>query len=110
MLEVGTLYNCKYYLMLYPELESARLAQTLEKHGHACAAHMYPAASTAWATYWTNELGKPVGCVVGRTPILALRIEENFHQVLTGDRIGWIIYHDWLNFEEIQKCKLENFT
>lgn len=110
-LQAGKLYRCKRHLMLYSELETARDAS-------AIAAPTAVAATTAayatadhlaaeHAAYWTRRLGRPVSCVAKQIPILVLRAEENFHEVLVGDRMGWIIYHDWIEFEE--GCRSESW-
>ena len=94
MLEVGKLYVCEEHcLMLYPDP---------------------PAASPDfWSTapprrerqrdasYWSNRLGKPVSYAERNIPLLVLKAEEKFYEVLSGDKKGWIIYEDWLEIREI---------
>lgn len=96
MLEVGKLYVCeKYHLLLYPDNYTATCAGS--------ATFAAPSASEAAevAAYWSKRLGKPVSYVDKNTIILVLNSKKKLHEVLAGDRKGWIIYHDSLNYKEI---------
>jgi hypothetical protein len=100
MLEVGKLYPCsEYFIMLYPDKESAAAVPAA-----AAAAAAVPAAGAAAgaavpaAAYWNRKLGKPVN---SQTPLLVLSVNEKYVEVLAGDKKGWIINMDWLNIKEL---------
>ena len=89
MLEVGKLYVCKkYFLMFYPDQETAASAAAT-----ATAAH--------FAAFWSDRLGKPVLFSEKNIPLLVLNSKDNCVEVLAGDSKGWIIFRDWLNIKEI---------
>ena len=90
-LEVGKLYSCsKYFLLLYPDKETAAHA------GDAAAA-----GASAHAAYWTRELGKPVIYADKNIPLLVLNTKGEYIEVLAGDKKGWIVYRDRLDIKEI---------
>jgi hypothetical protein len=92
-LEVGKLYSCsKYFLMLYPDRETAT---------HAAAAHAAAHDAERHAAYWTKKLQKPVSFCNPETPLLVLAVEEKYVEVLAGDKVGWAICQDWLELKEI---------
>jgi len=94
-MEAGKLYLCeKYFLLLYPDQETAsgRSATAFEGLGTAVGA----------ATYWTRKLGKSVSYTDKNIPLLSLNNKEKYVEVLAGDRKGWIIVEDWLGIKEIQ--------
>jgi hypothetical protein len=97
-LEIGKLYSCEErFLMLYPdkdtvahaEIAAAPITQPLDRAIERIAAH------------WTRRLGKPISYMEKSIPFLVLNVEENFYEVLGGDRKGWIIYRDWVKIKEI---------
>ena len=93
MLEVGKLYSCsEYFLMLYPDKETA---------GQCTAAVRLPAPAAA--AYWNRKLQnqKPISYCNPLTPLLVLSVKEEYIEVLAGDKKGWIIYQGWLNIQEI---------
>ena len=93
MLEVGKLYSCsEYFLMFYPDKDTAAARGAGDPRR--------PAA-VAVAAYWTRELGKPVSYCNPLTPLLVLSVKEQYIEVLAGDKVGWIINEDWLNIKEI---------
>jgi hypothetical protein len=93
MLEVGKLYSCSgYYLMLYPDRETA---------AHAASAHAAAHDAERHAAYWTKKLQKPVSFCDPETPLLVLSVNEKYVEVLAGDKRGWIIYQGWLELKEI---------
>jgi hypothetical protein len=93
MLEVGKLYSCEdYFLMFYPDKDTARAGAA------AAAARLARAADAA---FWTRRLRKPVSYLEKNISLLVLNMEENFVEVLAGDKKGWIIYEGWLKFREI---------
>lgn len=96
-LEVGKQYVCeKYHLLLYPDNYTAT---------RLCYDQVIVADEAAGgrrsAAYWSKQLGKPVSYVDKNTIILVLNSKKTLHEVLAGDRKGWIIYHDSLNIKEI---------
>ena len=94
MLEVGKLYLCKeYFLMLYPDPDTAAASASASSDAGAGAA--------ARAAYWSNRFGKNVSYAEKNIPLLVLKAEEKFYEVLVGDCKGWIIYEDWLKIKEI---------
>jgi hypothetical protein len=97
-LEVGKLYSCSKYLLLYPDRETA--APTAPA-GHRDASAAEPASAAFTAAYWTRELGKPVNYCNPLAPLLVLSVKEQYIEVLAGDQKGWIIYRDWLDIKEI---------
>ena len=101
MLEVGKLYQCKdYFLMFYPDPETAEcLASAVARRLAADAIDAEAAAAAA--AFWSNRLGKFVFYVDKNTPILILNNKEEYIEVLVGEKKGWIIYRDWLNLKEI---------
>lgn len=95
MLEVGKLYSCsKYYLMFYPDKDAAVTAS-----GRVVAA---PEEVISVTGFWSRELGKPVSHCNPETPLLVLRVKDKYVEVLVGERRGWIIFKDWLGIEEIE--------
>ena len=101
MIEVGKLYACEeYHLMLYPDQETAAARAQLQAVLTRAAEH--PAATLAnAASYWSNQLGKSISYTEKNIPLLVLNNEENFYEVLAGDKKGWIIFKDWLKIREI---------
>ena len=98
-LEVGKLYSCsKYFLLLFPDKDTAADAATTNR---AAAARRWGAAG-ATAAYWSKRFGKPVNYCDPKTPLLVLNTEQEYVEVLAGDKKGWIIYRDWLELEEIR--------
>ena len=92
--------------MFYSELKTAQLASHFDD---VCAiARSDLEVAVAQAAYWQFRFGKPVSYVTPKTPILILNSEENFHQVLIEDRMGWIIYHSWIGFEELNNVRSRN--
>jgi hypothetical protein len=90
--EVGKLYSCsKYFLLLYPDTDSASLAFESGKISEPFYA----------ASYWSKKFDKPVSYCNPQTPLLVLSVNEKYIDVLAGDRKGWIIYQDWLEIKEI---------
>jgi hypothetical protein len=99
-LEVGKLYSCsKYFLMLYPDKDTASTALASTALASTAERDLRYAATDA--AYWTRELGKPVSYCNPLTPLLVLSVKEQYIQVLAGDKKGWIINMDWLNIQEI---------
>jgi len=94
-LEVGKLYTCeKYFLLLFPDPETVGAAYA---HNDRSAAADFGAA----AAYWSNRFGKPVLYAEKNIPILVIQNKEEYIEVLSGDKSGWIVYQDWLNLKEI---------
>jgi hypothetical protein len=99
MLEVGKLYSCKrYYLLLYPDREAA--ASRAAALGLEAAVATTTAAASS-AAYWSKEFGKPVSHCNLETPLLVLSADNEYVEVLVGDRKAWIINQEWLKIEEI---------
>ncbi|NDB34930.1 MAG: hypothetical protein EB023_06210 [Flavobacteriia bacterium] len=93
-LKVGKLYSCsEYYLMLYPDKETA--AATL------VAASGAAAGAAAVAAYWSKKFGNPVSYCNPQTLLLVLSVKEKYVEVLAEDKKGWIIYQDWSDIGEI---------
>jgi len=115
-LEVGKLYSCSEYLLLYPDRETAVAAVAgsdfVEMFVGVGAAHRSAvahrsAATAAWraeasCSYWSNQFDKPVNYYNPQTPLLVLSVKEEYIQVLAGNQKGWIIYRDWLNIKDIR--------
>jgi len=104
-LEVGKLYSCSKYLLLYPDRETA-VAAVADTSTAAAAAAAAVAATAAWraeasCSYWSNQFDKPVNYYNPQTPLLVLSVKEKYIEVLAGDKVGWIINEDWLNIKEI---------
>lgn len=97
-LEVGKLYVCeKYFLMFYPDQETAASAA-------AAATGLVVSVVTDgahFAAFWSDRLGKPVLFSEKNIPLLVLNSKDNCVEVLAGDSKGWIIFRDWLNLKEI---------
>ena len=92
MIEAGKLYSCsKYFLLLYPDTDSASLSFEAGKISEPFYA----------ASYWSKQSGKSVSYCNITTPLLVLSVEGKYVEVLAGDRKGWIINEDWLNIGEI---------
>ena len=93
-LEVGKLYSCsKYFLLLYPDTDSASLAFEAGKISEPFHA----------ASYWSKQFDKPVSYCNPKTPLLVLAVEEKeekYVDVLAGDKRGWIINMDFLEIKE----------
>ena len=105
MFKIGKLYRCSvYFLSLFPDKETAATAvpaAAVTATYAAAAATAEPATAAAYASAWTRELGKPIGYCDPKTPLLVLSVKEQYIEVLAGDKVGWIIYQDWLNIKEI---------
>ena len=94
-LEVGKLYSCSgYYLMLYPDKETAVFAGEL-------GADLVAANAAADAAYWSKRFDKHVSYCNTETPLLVLNTKGEYIEVLAGDKRGWIIYQGWLELKEI---------
>ena len=97
-LEIGKLYQCKdYNLLLYPDPETAADAAAVADVASVPTA----ATAAAGAVYWSKRFGKNVSYAEKNIPLLVLNNKEEYIEVLSGDKKGWIIYLDWLNFKEI---------
>jgi len=97
MLEVGKLYTCKqYFLMLYPDQETA-----VDGGAAWAAAARRTADAAAMTAYWSKQLGKPVTYCDPETPLLVLNTNNEYVEVLAGDKRVWIVNVDWLEIEEI---------
>ena len=93
-LEVGKLYSCsEYFIMLYPDRETAASAAGYAAAGYAAAARA--------AAYWSRKLEKPVIYAEKNIPLLVLNTSDEYVEVLAGDQRGWAICPDWLNIKEI---------
>ena len=92
MLEVGKLYQCKDYLLLYPDPDTAARAM--------CIALDHAPASDA--AHWSTLLGKPVFYTEKNIPLLVLNSKEKYIEVLAGDKTGWIVCNKWLKIKEIK--------
>lgn len=102
MLQLGKLYFCSgYYLILYPDKEVATAASANGFGSSATAAEDSPSAAS-FADFWSRKLGKLVSYYSPRTPLLILSMENEFVEVLAGDKKGWIIFKDWLNIKEVR--------
>ncbi len=94
MFELGKLYSCsKYFLLLYPDRETAAAVPYASAH--------VAAAATTVAAYWTKKLQKPVIYCNPETPLLILSADKEYVEVLAEDKRGWIINEDWLELKEI---------
>ncbi len=99
MLKVGKLYSCSgYFLLLYPDKETASAATTTTT---ALAATGNVHAAAASAAYSTKKLQKPVSYCDPKTPLLVLNTDNHYAEILAGDKKGWIIYQDWLDIKDI---------
>lgn len=99
MLEVGKLYACeKFHLMFYPDQETAAAAARSHQPSSADPIGGLP---FALAAHWSNRFGKPVSYAEKNIPLLVLKAEEKFYEVMIEDKKGWIIYEDWLEIKEI---------
>lgn len=100
MLEVGKLYVCEeYYLLLYPDPLTAARADFIG--GDKTGDPVYQ------SSYWSMKLRKPVSYAKNNTPFLVLNKDKNewneeYTEVLAGDRKGWIIYSQLFNIKEIE--------
>jgi hypothetical protein len=117
MLEVGKLYSCSKYLLLYPDKETAAVAVADTSTAAAAARPVHMAqldpiaaildvavtgrAETS-ASYWSKQFDKPVNYYNPQTPLLVLSVKEEYIQVLAGDKKGWIINMDWLEIKDIR--------
>lgn len=101
MFEVGKLYICNHYLIVYSDKESALHAEVF---GSAAASTGTASAASAAqaADYWSKRFKKSVRDIENNIPLLILNNEEKYIEVLVGDKSGWIIYRDWLNLKEIE--------
>ena len=105
MLDVGKLYSCSgYYLMLYPDKKTATAASSAALAATATATTdaATPAIAATAAAYWSKRFDKPVNYCNPETPLLVLNTEQEYVEVLAGDKKGWIIYRDWFELEEIR--------
>ena len=73
-MEVGKLYRCEeYFLMLYPDQDTAADAQGAASYAAGFAAdHAGDHAAASAAAYLSNRLGKPVSYVEKNVPLLVL--------------------------------------
>jgi hypothetical protein len=108
-LKIGKLYSCsEYFLMLYPDKESAAAsyavaaAQAERRAAPSAARAREEAAEAGWtASHWSKQFGKPVNYCDPKTPLLVLNTDNHYAEVLAGDKKGWIIHKDWLKIKEI---------
>ncbi|NDB34929.1 MAG: hypothetical protein EB023_06205 [Flavobacteriia bacterium] len=97
-LEVGKLYSCSDFLLLFPDKEAASSAR---RNDTAATAVVVDAGAVSTATYWSRKLGKSVSYTVKNIPLLVLNNKEEYVEVLAEDRKGWIINEDYLDIKEI---------
>lgn len=96
-LEVGKLYSCEYYILLFPDKETVVAALGIDPGWGT------ERSVSEEARWWSRELGKgkPVSYVKVNLPLLVLNIEDRYVQILVGDRKGWFIFKAWLELKEI---------
>jgi hypothetical protein len=99
-------YVCRdYFVFLWPDKEAATALD-----GVAVAAARAAIAAEA-AAYWARGFGKPVFYLEKNQPFLVLEgpafppespegTDLWLVKVLSKERVGWIIYQDWLPIEE----------
>ena len=96
------LYKClEYYLLVYPTVEKAVAARVPAHHGTI--------ASTTpghWADYWSKRLDCQVRYSNPEDPMLFMEEtkigQERFLRFLLPGFEGWIVWRDWLEFEEVK--------
>jgi hypothetical protein len=91
MLKVGKiyLYSClDYFLLLYPDKKAADFASL-------------SIAAPYIAGYFSEKIGKPVYSCDPLEPLLVLKVERRYYQVLIGNKKGWIIKEPRIRFKEI---------
>ena len=98
MLEVGKLYNCEYFLLLYPDWDAAADAVAAAASVGAATA---VGAAAADAAYWSKRLEKPVYYTEKNIPLLVLNNKKEYVEVLVEEKVGWIMVDDWLGIKEI---------
>jgi hypothetical protein len=94
--EVGKLYSCSKYLLLYPNKEAAATATA------TATATDTVVGATSTAAYWSRKFRKPVVYADKNIPLLVLNTEGEYVEVLAGDEVGWAICQDWLNIGELR--------
>ena len=99
MLEVGKLYICEYFLLLYPDWVAA--ADAVAAAAAPAAARRAGAAAAADAAYWSKRLEKPVYYTEKNIPLLVLNNKKEYVEVLVEEKVGWIMVDDWLGIKEI---------
>ena len=93
-METGKLYICEeYFLLLYPDPETAATASTC---GNVTAG-----VAEGFATYWSKRFEKPVYYTEKKVPLLVLNNKKEYIEVLAGDKKGWIRVKDWLGIKEM---------
>ncbi len=101
-LKPGKLYCYPhFYLMIYSTKERAEHADILACAGHSRwrAEHSTDAAA---ADYWSEKLDCQVRSGHPGGIFILLGSDKRFLHILFGDKLGWIIYKDWMMLKEAQ--------
>ena len=103
MLEAGKLYLCEeYFLLLYPDPETAATASTCDPSPTEFVRCRTAAVTEGLAAYWSKRFEKPFYYTEKKVPFLVLNNKKEYIEVLAGDKKGWIMVRDGLGIKEIQ--------
>jgi hypothetical protein len=98
-MEKKSFYICENCLLVYETKESAReaniIAASASRGATACTVWGYYKDKEEWANYWARRVSSKVMFSDPNEPILVLKKEEKFWNVIIGEKIGWIIVSDF---------------
>jgi hypothetical protein len=89
-LEVGKIYRSQYYLFLYKEKAMAV----------SCGAASVDAAAIP---NWHMITQSSMSYCEPEAPLLVLSASGDYHEVLVGDSVGWIINKERLGLKDISR-------
>jgi len=103
-------YRCPNYLLIYETKELAQQAwqkfidclnrNDLIDDAAATSFHMENKGAVA---FWTRYLKTKVLFSLPEEPVLVLKKEQEFWNVIIGEKIGWIIDCEWIELERIEE-------
>jgi hypothetical protein len=96
----SSFFVCKDYFLLFYETREDALAATAADSGR-CGSTSWSRAAAAEANYWSKELNSRVTFSNPGEPIFVIRKDEEYWNVIIGERIGWIIVKDWLEIKPL---------
>ncbi len=106
--KLGKLYRCpEYFLMIYPTKETARVsAHQAEVVGSEKPVSLGKRAEREvvryWARSWSIALDRQIYYSEPNEVFMFLKKDGIYLNVLFGEKVGWIVYGDWLNVAEAQ--------
>ena len=94
-----------YCFLIFETKGAAQLAASriLDYGGRWRIAGVVPAQSKVAADLWTSHFSSKVHYSELGEPILLIKAEEIYWNVIIGEKIGWIVADSWTDIEPLSK-------